>query len=109
MRKLWQTTSLVESMNDIPVQRPRRDCIYIPNANMACGMSSTKRWYREIADQFMARKVDGVFLMPQEILTDQSISASTAIAEDFKEAGTTVVLIDNDIIRYHAPADCGTG
>ena len=56
--------------------------------------------YREIADQFMSRKVDGLFLMPQEILADQSISPSTTIAEDFKEAGATVVLIDNDIMRY---------
>lgn len=56
--------------------------------------------YREIADQFIARKVDGVFLMPQEILMDQSVSTSISIAEDFKEVGTTVVLIDNDIMRY---------
>ena len=56
--------------------------------------------FREIGDQFMARKVDGVFLMPQEILTGQAISPSTAIAENFKEAGIPVVLIDNDIVRY---------
>lgn len=56
--------------------------------------------YREIATQFMQHKVAGVFLMPQNILPGQYVSATAAIAEDLKAAGIAVVLIDSDIIRY---------
>ncbi len=58
--------------------------------------------YRSITDQFIARKVDGVFLMPQWIMPDQQISASAEIAEKLEHAAIPVVLIDADIVRYPA-------
>ncbi len=56
--------------------------------------------YREIAQQFIQRKVAGIFLMPQNILPGQYLSATAGIAEDIKAAGIAVVLIDSDLIRY---------
>ena len=58
--------------------------------------------YNSIAKEFVQREVSGVFLMPQEILADQYISSSAAIVDDFLSAGTPVVLIDRDIMRYPA-------
>ncbi|MGC8624825.1 MAG: LacI family DNA-binding transcriptional regulator [Phycisphaerae bacterium] len=56
--------------------------------------------FKAIAEQFLERKVDGVFIMPQEILDDQYVSPTITLAEEFKAAGISVVLIDNDIMRY---------
>ncbi len=56
--------------------------------------------YREIAGQFIQRQVAGAFVMPQNILPGQYVSATAAIAEDLKAAGIAVVLIDGDLIRY---------
>ncbi len=58
--------------------------------------------YNSIAREFISRRVSGVFLMPQEILADQTVSASSAIVEDFREAGIPVILIDRDIVRFPA-------
>ena len=58
--------------------------------------------FRSIADQFIARKVDGVFLMPQWIMPDQQISGSAEIVEKFERCSIPVVLIDADIVRYPA-------
>ncbi|EQD49107.1 GntR family transcriptional regulator, partial [mine drainage metagenome] len=56
--------------------------------------------YKTIARKFIERQVSGVFLMPWDILANQYISTTTAIVDDFKEAGIPVVLIDRDIVRY---------
>jgi LacI family transcriptional regulator len=61
--------------------------------------------FQLIAEHFIARKVAGVFLMPQWILQDQYISASAGIAEQFKRASIPVVLIDSDLIRYPGRSD----
>ncbi len=58
--------------------------------------------YNSIARDLIARRVAGLFLMPQEILADQSVSASSAVVDDFKEAEIPVVLIDRDIVRFPA-------
>ncbi len=58
--------------------------------------------YHVIARELIDRRVSGVFLMPRDILPDQYISPTAAIADDFKAAGIAVVLIDRDIIRYPA-------
>ena len=55
-----------------------------------------------MATQFIARTVAGVFLMPQLILSDQYVSATTSVVERFEEASISVILIDGDIIRYPA-------
>jgi LacI family transcriptional regulator len=58
--------------------------------------------YKRIAEEFIERKVSGIFLMPQEILADQYISSTAALVDDFHAAGIPVVLIDRDIVRYPA-------
>ncbi len=58
--------------------------------------------YRSMVDQFIARKVAGVFLMPQWILPNQHISVTTSLIEKLSQASIPVVLIDGDIIRYPA-------
>ena len=40
--------------------------------------------------------------MPQLILSDQYVSATTSVVERFEEASISVILIDGDIIRYPA-------
>lgn len=56
--------------------------------------------FKAIAEQFLEHKVDGVFIMPQEILEGQYVSPTMTLTEKFKAAGIAVVLIDNDIVRY---------
>jgi LacI family transcriptional regulator len=56
--------------------------------------------YRTVATEFIKQKVDGVFLMPQLILPDQYVSATTGIAEEIEKASIPVVLIDGDVVRY---------
>lgn len=58
--------------------------------------------YNGIARDLISRSVAGVFLMPQEILADQTVSASSAVVDDFREAGIPVILIDRDIVRFPA-------
>jgi GntR family transcriptional regulator of arabinose operon len=58
--------------------------------------------YSSIARDLIARRVTGVFLMPQEIMADQSISPTSAVVDDFREAGIPVILIDRDLVRYPA-------
>ncbi len=58
--------------------------------------------YHAIANQFIARKLAGVFLMPQWILPNQHVSLTARIAEKFEKSSIPVVLIDGDIMRYPA-------
>ena len=58
--------------------------------------------YEAITSQFIARKVAGVFLMPQFILSGQYVSITTGVVEKLEEASIPVVLIDGDIVRYPA-------
>lgn len=64
------------------------------------GESGVSSRYRAIADEFIDRRVSGVFLMPQEILADQYISPTASVIQDFQAAGIPVILIDRDIVRY---------
>jgi LacI family transcriptional regulator len=64
------------------------------------GESGVSSRYRAIADEFLNRRVSGVFLMPQEILADQFISPTASVVQDFQAAGIPVILIDRDIVRY---------
>ncbi len=56
--------------------------------------------YLAAANEFINRKVDGVFLMPQLILPNQHVSTTADIAKHFAEVGIPVVLIDGDVVRY---------
>lgn len=58
--------------------------------------------YREVADEYIERKVSGVFMMPQQILEGEYISRTTEAAENLSAAGIPVVLIDSDVVRYPA-------
>ncbi len=66
------------------------------------GGSAMAGRYQAIADQFIASKVAGVFLMPLWILPDQALSSTAIMAERFDKASIPVVLIDGDITRYPA-------
>ena len=61
--------------------------------------------FRAIAREFISSRVAGVFLMPQEILTDQFISPTMAVAQDFQDASIPMVLIDRDLVRYPARSE----
>jgi DNA-binding LacI/PurR family transcriptional regulator len=58
----------------------------------------------EICKQFIERKVSGVFFAPIELQSGQE-QANTRLAESLREAGTTVLLIDRDLLSFPARSD----
>ena len=58
--------------------------------------------FRAAAREFYSHHVSGVFITPQEILADQFVSPTVAIAQDFQESGIPLVLLDRDLVRYPA-------
>src|ERR1035437_4545724 len=58
----------------------------------------------EVCDQFISRRVNGVFFAPFELTADNE-SASRQVAEKFRMAGIPVVLLDRDLVPYPARSD----
>ncbi len=58
--------------------------------------------YEMIVAQFIARKVAGVFLIPQMVPSEQLVSMTATSVEKLAKANIPVVLIDADL--YHFPA-----
>ena len=66
------------------------------------GEAGVANQFRAVARTFIARRVSGVFLTPQEILADQFVSPTVAIAQNFEEAGIPLVFLDRDLVRHPA-------
>ena len=58
----------------------------------------------EICQQFIARKVSGVFFAPAELQPGQA-EANTRLAESLREAGIPAVLIDRDLVNFPERSD----
>lgn len=58
----------------------------------------------ELAKQFIARKLSGVFFAPAELTPGQE-PANRRLAESLREAGLAVVLLDRDLVPYPARSD----
>ena len=56
-----------------------------------------------LCQQFIERKLSGVFFAPFELTPDQE-EANRKIAERFREAGIPVVLLDRDFAPFHIAA-----
>ncbi|MFO1476024.1 MAG: GntR family transcriptional regulator [Verrucomicrobiota bacterium] len=58
----------------------------------------------ELCQQFIARKISGVFLAPAELQPGQE-EANRALVQALREAGIPVVLIDRDFLDYPLRSD----
>lgn len=54
---------------------------------------------KELCNQFIARRVSGVFFAPAELLPGQE-ATNPQLAESLREAGVPVVLIDRDMLNF---------
>lgn len=53
----------------------------------------------ELCQQFIERKVNGVFFAPYELITGQQ-EANQCLAETLRQAGVPVVLLDRDLLSF---------
>ena len=58
----------------------------------------------ELCQQFISRKLSGVFFAPAELTPDQG-AANRKLAESLRDAGLPVVLIDRDLVGYPGRSD----
>ena len=58
----------------------------------------------ELCQQFIARKLSGVFFAPAE-LTPGQVPANRKLAESLRDAGIPVVLLDRDLVAYPGRSD----
>lgn len=58
----------------------------------------------ELCQQFISRKLSGVFFAPVELTPDQG-AANRKLAESLRDAGLPVVLIDRDLVGYPGRSD----
>ena len=58
----------------------------------------------ELCQQFIARKLSGVFFAPAELTPGQG-SANSKLAESLRDAGIPVVLLDRDLLSYPSRSD----
>ncbi|MGH7975455.1 MAG: GntR family transcriptional regulator [Limisphaerales bacterium] len=59
---------------------------------------------KELCQQFIARKISGIFFAPAELQPGQE-EANRELAESFREVGIPVVLIDRDMVDYPRRSD----
>lgn len=71
-----------------------------PFQNVSAGLEHAE----EICQQFIERKVSGVFFAPAELHPGQE-AANSRIAESLREAGIAVVLIDRDLSSFPRRSD----
>lgn len=66
--------------------------------------SASLKHAEEVCEQFIERKISGVFFAPAELQPKQEI-ANFKIAESLREAGIPVVLIDRDLTDFPKRSD----
>ncbi|MGH7990583.1 MAG: GntR family transcriptional regulator, partial [Limisphaerales bacterium] len=59
---------------------------------------------KELCQQFIARKISGIFFAPAELQPGQE-EANRELDESFREVGIPVVLIDRDMVDYPRRSD----